>query len=143
MQALEDPKQLAGIFHIDADTIVSDDIHRLAILDAALNLDARICYRSRVFDSIVQKIRNDLLHHPTVGECSGQHTNFEFDRATSNRGLKLLIRSFDHLLHVNFGRFQLDPSHPREGEYIIDQLTHFCGVCTYYIEDSDSFLAKL
>jgi len=109
MQALEDAKQLADVFHIETDPIVRNDINSFTALDMALDFDKRLWIRSGVFDGIVQQVGKNLLDHGNIGLNFWKCAYFELNGAADESRLKLLVypdsvETRKSLLRISFPR---------------------------------------
>src|SRR2546425_11250048 len=128
MEPLEDSKEFPHILHVEADSVVFDDIHGLAIVRLGAHFNARLFSRARELEGVGEEVGKDLLQERGVRLAHRQIINRDLDRAA----LTVTLQVLHDLLHQVGGMHGLPvyglTAETCEGEQIVDQTAHLLRI---------------
>src|SRR2546422_4507692 len=142
MEPLEDSKEFPHVLHVEPDSVVFYDIHRLATVRLGAYFDARLFSRARELQGVGEEVGKDLLQERWVRLAHREIINRDVNRPA----LTVALQVRDDLLH-QVGRMHWLPVHGLtaeacEGEKIVDQMAHLLGVFTDQAQVALRFVRK-
>jgi len=125
MKPLKNAKQFIGMFHVETGSVVANKDHvfiRTCVL--ATDFNFRRTPVPCVFDSIGQKIDEDLAEHGPIAPHDWQFSNVPTNIPTARVGFQRADCLFAQMLQINPRGFQWGASDPRKLQQVVDKLTH-------------------
>jgi hypothetical protein len=112
VETLENPEQFVQVFHIEADAVVSDEVHRLIILGITTRFNPPIVPGFGELDGVGKKIDAHLLD-----EARDRSSIVRFTHR-SGWGFLLFLRNLDQLADIEVRFFYVFSAYPGEIQLI-------------------------
>src|ERR1017187_317797 len=128
VEALERAEELVGIGHVEADTVVPNEIDRHSVQPLDPEIHACLGPLRREFEGVAEEVLQDESHELRVSLGRDAFGNMDFDVPTRLAKRELRNHAASHLAQVDVFLPELRARNPGKPKQVVDEVRHAgCG----------------